>query len=298
MRSSPQGTQRRTRKGRGWIPGPENQFSPASALSVASAPSRWSATARKCFPLESGGKPGSVPAFVASRGWWSFIWAARCRTARATNSESGIGAGHAGEFPRDPSSVLLQVGFAVPPLSPGGRCALTTPFHPCPVTWFPTRLAVYFLLHFPSSHLDWPLASTLPKEPGLSSTAQKRRRDHLSNSSGKRAKYSPGSLFCGESPSFARRGPSREADCSESGQRGWQEPSAQLALTGFPLGSRRRLVFHQVFPIDDAMAVGAGLDGIATLKDVEELGRHVHVAALARAIANRGDGQRRMRMAP
>jgi hypothetical protein len=140
---------------------------------------------RKCFPLELGCKPGSVPALVASRGWWSFIWAVRCRPARATNLGSGVGAGHAGGFPRDPYSVLLRVGFALPLLSPGERCALTTPFHPCPVTRLPARLAVYFLLHFPSSHLDWPLASTLPKEPGLSSTAKLRRRDHLSSSSGK-----------------------------------------------------------------------------------------------------------------
>ncbi len=93
----------------------------------------------RCFPLEFGCKPGSVPAFVTSRGWRSFIWAARCRTARATNLESGIGAGHAGGLLRDPYSVLLQVGFAVPLLSPGGRCALTTPFHPCPVARSPAR---------------------------------------------------------------------------------------------------------------------------------------------------------------
>ena len=93
----------------------------------------------KCFPLESGCKPGSVPAFVTLRGWWSFIWAARCRTAQATNSGSGIDAGHAGGLPRDPSSVLLQVGFTVPLLSPGERCALTTPFHPCLTTRLPTR---------------------------------------------------------------------------------------------------------------------------------------------------------------
>ena len=144
----------------------------------------------KSFPLEFGCKPGSVPAFVTLRGWRSFIWAARCRTAQATNSGSGIDAGHAGGLPRDPFSVLLQVGFAVPLLSPGGRCALTTPFHPYPITRLPARLAVYFLLHCPSSHLDWPLASTLPKEPGLSSATQTRRRDHLSSSSGKQAQYS------------------------------------------------------------------------------------------------------------
>jgi hypothetical protein len=164
----------------------------------------------RCFPLESGCKPGSVPAFVALRGWRSFIWAARCRTAQATNSGSGIDAGHAGGLPRDPFSVLLQVGFAVPLLSPGGRCALTTPFHPYPITRLPARLAVCFLLHCPSSHLDWPLASTLPKEPGLSSTAQTRRRDHLSNSSGKRsAKYSAKpNRRSGSCPAFSPAGSS------------------------------------------------------------------------------------------
>ena len=33
--------------------------------------------------------------------------------------------------PRRPYSVLLPVGFAVPSLLPGTRCALTAPFHPC-----------------------------------------------------------------------------------------------------------------------------------------------------------------------
>ncbi|MFM2045591.1 MAG: hypothetical protein RLY86_4167 [Pseudomonadota bacterium] len=31
-----------------------------------------------------------------------------------------------------PYSVLLPVGFTMPPPSPGARCALTAPFHPCP----------------------------------------------------------------------------------------------------------------------------------------------------------------------
>jgi hypothetical protein len=145
---------------------------------------------RKCFPLELGCKPGSVLAFVASRERWSFVLAARYRAALATNSGSGFDAGHVGRSPCDPSSVLLQVGFAMPLLSPGERCALTTPFHPCRVTRSPARPAVCSLLHFPSSHLDWPLASTLPKEPGLSSTAKQRRRDHLASSSGKRREYS------------------------------------------------------------------------------------------------------------
>jgi len=47
----------------------------------------------------------------------------------------------------------------VPRSSPSGRCALTAPFHPYRE---PRPVAVCFLWHFPSSHLDWPLASTLP----------------------------------------------------------------------------------------------------------------------------------------
>ena len=59
---------------------------------------------------------------------------------------------------------LLQMGFAVPPSSPRARCALAAPFHPC------SRLheialeearAVCSLWHFPSSHLDRPLACIL-----------------------------------------------------------------------------------------------------------------------------------------
>src|SRR3546814_8092102 len=37
----------------------------------------------------------------------------------------GTAAGH-------PYSVLLPVGFALPPPLPEARCALTAPFHPCP----------------------------------------------------------------------------------------------------------------------------------------------------------------------
>jgi hypothetical protein len=45
-----------------------------------------------------------------------------------------------------PYSVLLPVGFTLPALSPGPRCALTAPFHPC---LRQTPLAVCFLWHFP-----------------------------------------------------------------------------------------------------------------------------------------------------
>jgi hypothetical protein len=56
-----------------------------------------------------------------------------------------------------PYWLLHRVGFAVPTLSPGSRCALTAPFHP-----YPRERAVCFLWHCPAAHADWPLASTLP----------------------------------------------------------------------------------------------------------------------------------------
>ena len=45
-------------------------------------------------------------------------------------------------------SVLLPVGFTVPSPSPGARCALTAPFHPCRRSAKRTP-AVCFLWHFP-----------------------------------------------------------------------------------------------------------------------------------------------------
>jgi len=41
----------------------------------------------------------------------------------------GTLSGHPAGFPY---SALLPVGFTLPPLSPGARCALTAPFHPFP----------------------------------------------------------------------------------------------------------------------------------------------------------------------
>ncbi len=75
-----------------------------------------------------------------------------------------------------PYLTLLQVGFAVPPLSPKVRWALTPPFRPYRAR-FAAHEAVCFLLHCPSPiprEMDaWPLASTLlygartflPREP-------------------------------------------------------------------------------------------------------------------------------------
>jgi hypothetical protein len=58
------------------------------------------------------------------------------RLEQPTRAAAGIGPGAPGarnapNIPRRPYSVLLPVGFAVPPPSPEARCALTAPFHPC-----------------------------------------------------------------------------------------------------------------------------------------------------------------------
>jgi hypothetical protein len=83
------------------------------------------------------------------------------------SASSGLpGSVHGSTLPRAlrlgllPYLALLQVGFAMPPLLPGARCALTAPFHPCrrPVTgaW-----AVCFLLHFPWARAPQALPGTL-----------------------------------------------------------------------------------------------------------------------------------------
>ena len=54
----------------------------------------------------------------------------------------------------------------------------------------PRDQAVCFLLHFPSSHLDWPLTSTLPREPGLSSTATSAGATIHRTPAGSRPEYS------------------------------------------------------------------------------------------------------------
>ena len=62
---------------------------------------------------------------------------------------------------RHPYSVLLPVGFAVPPPLPETRCALTAPFHP-----YPESGAVCFLWHFPWGYPRRTLSGTvLPWSP-------------------------------------------------------------------------------------------------------------------------------------
>ena len=59
-----------------------------------------------------------------------------------------------------PYSVLLPVGFTLPPPLPGARCALAAPFHPCPQAPKGVR-AVCFLWHCPWGRPRRPLAGTV-----------------------------------------------------------------------------------------------------------------------------------------
>jgi len=122
-------------------------------------------------------KPGSVHALAdAGR---PFLWDAPRGAPRATNPGGGAGTpsrlpscdGSAGR----PYSVLLPVGFTVPPPLPGARCALAAPFHPCPRGQASLARAVCFLWHCPWGRPRRPLAGTVfPVEPGLSSNTRKR----------------------------------------------------------------------------------------------------------------------------
>ena len=55
--------------------------------------------------------------------------------------------------------VLLRMGFTQPLLLPEVRWSLTPPFHP-----YRPKPAVYFLLHWPGSHLHRTLSGILPCE--------------------------------------------------------------------------------------------------------------------------------------
>jgi len=93
-----------------------------------------------------------------------FLLPRRCRRGRARSagevaqrSTRPLPAGPAvARFPgREDCVTLHAVGFTVPRLSPGGRCALTAPFHPCLIPAFGAGpSAVCSLWHFPSPGTD------------------------------------------------------------------------------------------------------------------------------------------------
>lgn len=109
-------------------------------------------------------KPGSVHRRV---GGWATIPLGR-RSRAASSNQPGR---RAGTRPMcRPYSVLLPVGFTVPLLLPGARCALTAPFHRDRAR----NPAVCSLLHCPWGRPRRALPATVVSvEPGLSSRTEK-----------------------------------------------------------------------------------------------------------------------------
>lgn len=106
----------------------------------------------------------------------SFLWDRSCNRPHATNPND-----KAGE-PLIPSrkrrirhsySVLLPMGFALPPALPKERCALTAPFHPClqPESLAGGLFSVALSLGSPPPAVS---RHRSPVEPGLSSIASVR----------------------------------------------------------------------------------------------------------------------------
>ena len=107
-------------------------------------------------------------------------------TRAAAGIEPGTLRARAPNAPCRPYSVLLPVGFAVPPPSPEARCALTAPFHPCPCGLpRPGGLfSVALSLGSPPAAVSRHRQSL---EPGLSSTARLGRQNAGSRGSGRPA---------------------------------------------------------------------------------------------------------------
>ena len=115
-------------------------------------------------------KPSSVP----SEGEGSFLWDRRCCRPRA--AYPGLGRG--GQ-PLVPYLALLRVGFAMRPLLPGARCALTAPFHPClcPSRAGHRRSALCGTFRRLATPGRYP--APCPAELGLSSSGRSHRRSSL-----------------------------------------------------------------------------------------------------------------------
>ena len=89
---------------------------------------------------------------------------------RASSDLPGGPADHRSRHaPHAPYLVLLRVGFALPPLLPAARCALTAPFHPCRRRAAPLGRYV-FCGTFRGLAPPRRYLAPCPEEPGLSST--------------------------------------------------------------------------------------------------------------------------------
>ncbi len=93
-------------------------------------------------------KPGSVRHVARATCVTAIPLGRRLPAASSNLPERLIRTGPETCVPRRSYSVLLPVGFAVPPALPPARCALTAPFHPYP-SKLSRRRAVCSLWHFP-----------------------------------------------------------------------------------------------------------------------------------------------------
>ena len=136
---------------------------------------RWPRRRQQMRKRQTACKPGSVRAL--RRGATIPLGRALLRDSRDQPGRRGGNAPASQMEAKPPSaagrpySVLLPVGFALPPLSPAARCALTAPFHPCRRTGRSLRggglFSVALSLRSPSPAVS---RHRILVEPGLSST--------------------------------------------------------------------------------------------------------------------------------
>ncbi len=125
----------------------------------------------------------SAPRMLAlPRGWTAIpLRRASLRACRDQPGRQGgnapasrrVGCCHPPAAAGHPYSVLLPVGFTLPPPLPGARCALAAPFHPCPPRcWTGTGglFSVALSLGSPPPAVN---RHRVPVEPGLSSTPER-----------------------------------------------------------------------------------------------------------------------------
>ena len=152
-------------------------------------------------------KPGSVRR-IAPRGR-PFIWDACRQTPRAINpggKRENAPRGTVSGPRAHPYLILLPVGFALPPLLPEARCALTAPFHPYPPSpRGALSVAVCFLWHCPWGRPRRPLAATVSSwspdfPPPVSAHRSFREGFAIASGSGRPAGWSRGHKgFCAPS---------------------------------------------------------------------------------------------------
>jgi hypothetical protein len=122
-----------TLRGYCWDPPPSHSI----RVPVGLAQNWWApggVSAERPYTRQSAYKPGSgwhADFYIPMRDGHS-SWTPVARRLQQPTRTAGSGhRSRSAKAPRRPYSVLLPVGFAVPPALPPARCALTAPFHPC-----------------------------------------------------------------------------------------------------------------------------------------------------------------------